>query len=132
MFAKEKNIKISLNLHSSDIDIIANKEQMLRVFNNLLKNSIQATSEVSEPHIQIDSLIKDGKYLITVADNGSGIPEELKASIFTPNFTTKSTGSGLGLAMIKNIFETIHAQISFESQEGKGTIFYLEFNQTND
>ena len=132
LFAKEKNIKITVNLHSKDILILANKEQMLRVFNNLLKNSIQATSEMPDPHIEIKSIDKDGKYLITVSDNGCGIPEELKQNIFTPNFTTKSTGSGLGLAMIKNIFETINAQIWFESMEHKGTIFYLEFKQTND
>lgn len=132
LFEKETNIKISLNLHATEIFIQANKEQMLRVFNNLLKNAIQATADVEQPHIQISSSEKNEKCIISISDNGCGIPETLKQNIFTPNFTTKSTGSGLGLAMIKNIFETIGAKIWFESEENKGSIFYLEFKKTID
>jgi len=129
LFEKENNLKISVNLHATEIKILANKEQMLRVFNNLLKNAIQATSEVAEPHILVSSKALDEFYQISIADNGTGIAEKLKQNIFTPNFTTKSTGSGLGLAMIKNIFDTIGAKIWFESTEGKGAVFYLEFKQ---
>lgn len=132
LFEKENNLKISLNLHTTNIPILANKEQMLRVFNNLLKNAIQATDDVLQPHIQISSKEENGHYLVSVSDNGCGIPEASKPSIFTPNFTTKSTGSGLGLAMIKNIFETIGAKIWFESEENKGSVFYLQFKRTND
>jgi two-component system, NtrC family, nitrogen regulation sensor histidine kinase NtrY len=131
LFEKEKKVKISLDLHSKEIIVMADREQMLRVFNNLLTNAIQATSEVKEAHIEMSSSeMESGKgYVITVADNGCGIPEKLKQNIFTPNFTTKSTGSGLGLAMIKNIFDNIGASIWFESEENKGTIFYLEFKK---
>ncbi len=131
LFEKEKKVKISVDLHSKEINVTANKEQMLRVFNNLLTNSIQATSEVKEAHIEIGSSeMENGKgYVITIADNGCGIPEKIKENIFTPNFTTKSTGSGLGLAMIKNIFDTVNANIYFESEENKGTVFYLEFKK---
>jgi signal transduction histidine kinase len=131
LFEKEKKVKISTNLHSQSILVTADREQMLRVFNNLLTNAIQATSEVKEAHIQINSQAKENQngYIISISDNGCGIPENLKQNIFTPNFTTKSTGSGLGLAMIKNIFDTIGATIYFESEEGKGTVFYLEFKK---
>jgi signal transduction histidine kinase len=131
LFEKEKKVKISTNLHSQEIMVTADREQMLRVFNNLLTNALQATSEVKEAHIQISSKEKENQngYIISVSDNGCGIPEKLKQNIFTPNFTTKSTGSGLGLAMIKNIFDTIGATIYFESEEGKGTVFYLEFKK---
>jgi len=131
LFEKEKSIKISTKLHSNEIMVKADREQMLRVFNNLLTNAIQATSEVKEAHIQINSQAKENQngYIISISDNGCGIPENLKQNIFTPNFTTKSTGSGLGLAMIKNIFDTIGATIYFESEEGKGTVFYLEFKK---
>ncbi len=134
LFEKENKVKISIDLHSKDIPVNANKEQMLRVFNNLLTNAIQATSEVKEALIEVSSSeMENGKgYVITVADNGCGIPENLKQKIFTPNFTTKSTGSGLGLAMIKNIFETIDASIWFESEEDKGTVFYLEFKKESE
>jgi signal transduction histidine kinase len=131
LFEKEKKVKISLDLHSKEISVTANREQMLRVFNNLLTNAIQATSEVKEAHIEIGSSEMENSkgYVITIADNGCGIPEKLKQNIFTPNFTTKSTGSGLGLAMIKNIFDTIGAHIWFDSEENKGTVFYLEFKK---
>ncbi|MCB9191692.1 MAG: HAMP domain-containing histidine kinase [Flavobacteriales bacterium] len=52
-----------------------------------------------------------------------GIPEELREKIFVPNFTTKSSGMGLGLAMVKNIVETCNGKIWFESEIGKGTVF---------
>lgn len=131
LFEKEKKVKISLDLHSKDISVTADREQMLRVFNNLFTNSIQATSEVKDAHIQVTSSeMESGKgYVITISDNGCGIPENIKQNIFTPNFTTKSTGSGLGLAMIKNIFDNIGANIWFESEENKGTVFYLEFKK---
>lgn len=133
LFEKEK-VMISVDLHANDIFIKADKEQMLRVFNNLFTNSIHATADVKEPHIQVTgSEMENGKgYVITISDNGCGIPENIKQNIFTPNFTTKSTGSGLGLAMIKNIFDTIDANIWFESEENKGTVFYLEFKKANE
>jgi len=134
LFEKEKKVKISVDLQVNEIYVTADREQMLRVFNNLLTNAIQATSEVREALIEIGaSEMESGKgYVITIADNGCGIPEKIKQNIFTPNFTTKSTGSGLGLAMIKNIFDTINASIWFESEENKGTVFYLEFKKANE
>lgn len=132
LFEKENSISITVQLHEPHLFVMADKEQMLRVFNNLLKNAIQATSEVEHPQIVINSKAYEENYLISISDNGCGIPESLKQKIFTPNFTTKSTGSGLGLAMIKNIFDTIQAKIWFESEEHKGSIFYLEFKQIID
>ncbi|MBK6520875.1 MAG: HAMP domain-containing histidine kinase [Sphingobacteriaceae bacterium] len=117
LFEKEKKVKISVDLHSKNIPVKADKEQMLRVFNNLLTNALQATSEVKEAHIEVStSEMENGKgYVITIADNGCGIPENLKQNIFT-----------------KNIFDTIDASVWFESEEGKGTVFYLEFNKEEE
>ncbi len=129
LFEKENKFKISLDLFSHEAIIMANKEQMLRVFNNLLTNAIQATSEMESAHIQINLKEENSKVLVEIKDNGCGIPEELKQKIFTPNFTTKSTGSGLGLAMVKNILENSNAKIWFESTANKGTTFYLEFEK---
>jgi signal transduction histidine kinase len=64
---------------------------------------------------------------ITVEDNGSGIAEETKARVFEPKFTTKSSGMGLGLAMVKNIVETFKGNITFTSELGKGTVFTVTF-----
>jgi signal transduction histidine kinase len=69
---------------------------------------------------------------ISVADNGVGIADEVKDKVFEPKFTTKSSGMGLGLGMVKNIVETYNGQISFTSQAGKGTVFTVVFPKESD
>jgi two-component system, NtrC family, nitrogen regulation sensor histidine kinase NtrY len=61
-----------------------------------------------------------------VADNGTGIPEELQEKMFSPNFTTKTSGMGLGLAIVKNIVENFNGRVWFETFTNEGTTFYLE------
>ena len=87
---------------------------------------------VAEPCLEIGRQLHPGKVVILVRDNGCGIDEEMKPRIFTPNFTTKTTGSGLGLAMVKNIVEGFGGKIWFSSEKGLGTIFYLEFVRDSD
>jgi signal transduction histidine kinase len=73
------------------------------------------------------SLSKTGSYAtITVRDNGTGIPEEIRPQMFQPNFTTKTSGMGLGLAIVMKIVETFHWRIWYETAMGKGTAFYIE------
>jgi nitrogen fixation/metabolism regulation signal transduction histidine kinase len=108
------------------------KEQAIRIFNNLLKNAVQATKEISEPLIRISAEVDDDHYVIRISDNGCGIPSEMKDKIFTPNFTTKTTGSGLGLAMVRNIVSTFGGAIRFESEKEKGTTFFISFRRTAD
>jgi signal transduction histidine kinase len=69
---------------------------------------------------------KNGHILITVADTGMGIPEEVKAKLFTPMMTTKAKGQGFGLAVSKRLIEALKGTISFESEPGKGTKFHIE------
>ncbi len=66
------------------------------------------------------------KIIFSIKDNGVGIPEEMNETIFTPNFTTKTSGTGLGLAMCKGIVEKLDGNIWFESEENKHTIFFVE------
>lgn len=107
--------------------IFADKEQLLRVFNNLFRNAIQAIPEDRKGLIAV-TLSKQGKnFIVAVKDNGTGIADEVIEKIFVPNFTTKTTGMGLGLAMVKNIVESGNGQIWFETTKGKGTIFYVSF-----
>ncbi len=103
--------------------VFADRNQLLRVFNNLLRNSIQAYPKDTIARIQI-ICETDGR-LVTchVKDYGCGIPDELKSNIFSPYFTTKTGGMGLGLSMVKNIIETNKGQVFFRSEEGKGTTF---------
>ncbi|MCD4683197.1 MAG: HAMP domain-containing histidine kinase [Bacteroidales bacterium] len=104
---------------------LADKEQLLRVFNNLIKNSIQAISDPEKGLIEI-SIEEDNKYLILkFTDNGNGIPKDQREKVFYPNFTTKSSGLGLGLAMVKSIVQNTGGEITFESEEGVGTTFII-------
>ncbi len=113
---------------SSDLDeatIRADRNQMIRVFNNLIKNAIQATAESRATEIKINISKVENKVQIDIEDNGVGIPKEKKNKIFTPYFTTKSTGTGLGLAMVRQIVENHHGTIDFDSTEGIGTTFTI-------
>ncbi|MBP9152189.1 MAG: GHKL domain-containing protein, partial [Flavobacteriales bacterium] len=122
----EAEIELKLQVDSY-ATVQADKEQMLRVFNNLIKNGIQAVEDGTEPKITL-SLVRDNhQWIVSVRDNGSGISEDLRDRIFVPNFTTKSSGMGLGLAMVKNIVESANGKIWFETELGRGTVFYTSF-----
>jgi two-component system, NtrC family, nitrogen regulation sensor histidine kinase NtrY len=112
--------------------VFADKDQMLRVFNNLFKNATQAIPEERQGKIDI-SLTRQGEnFLIRVKDNGSGIGEEQIDKIFVPNFTTKTGGMGLGLAMVKNIIENFNGRIWFETAKGIGTTFFISIPAYKD
>jgi hypothetical protein len=103
------------------------RTQLIRVVTNLVKNGIQAIPEDRTPKIIVDVFSENGEVLITVADNGVGITEENTKKVFEPKFTTKTSGMGLGLGMVKNIVETYNGSITFTSKKGKGTVFKVRF-----
>lgn len=124
VFKQSESVKIDLNLEH-ECFINADKDQILRSFNNLIKNAIQATEENDNGHITI-TLKKDGNQaLVTIKDNGIGISEEERQKIFTPYFTTKSTGTGIGLSMVKQIIVNHKGDIYFESTQNVGTTFFV-------
>jgi nitrogen fixation/metabolism regulation signal transduction histidine kinase len=124
LFKSEINIRC---LHDNDQALIqGDKEQLLRVFSNLIKNSIQAIPKDQKGEITITTFTDKHTIKVAVIDNGSGISEAQKELIFVPNFTTKTTGTGLGLAMVKNIIEQHEGSIWFESEPDKGTTFYIQ------
>ena len=114
-----------ITYHPSEKKLYANldKTQLIRIVTNLLKNAIQATENIENPIIDVTVLSKEKNLIISVADNGKGISDDLKDLIFEPKFTTKTSGMGLGLAITKNIIEAYNGSISFTSKEGKGTVF---------
>ncbi len=95
-----------------------------RVLTNLLLNAIQADERPS-PQILVNVVIKGKKVVISIADSGNGIPAEKQDQIFTPYFSTKAEGSGIGLALAKKGIENAGGNIWFESKEGKGTTFFV-------
>ena len=126
---KESHYTISIKQEVENCFVMVDKDLMIRVFNNLIKNAIQSIPETREGKIDISIKEIGEKYRIAIKDNGSGIPDEMISKMFVPNFTTKSTGTGLGLAMVKQIMETHHGSIKFETEIDKETIFYLELNK---
>ena len=126
LYADYENLQINFSAEAEEsMNIYADRKQLLRVFNNLIKNSIQSFELNQSGFIDIDIKELNSEYHIFIRDNGCGIPESKKAMIFVPNFTTKSKGTGLGLAMVKNIILNLGGLISFESEEGKGTMFTI-------
>ena len=106
--------------------INADKEMLGQVFHNLLLNAKQATDSIAEAQIFIDVQTIENKVVISIKDNGVGIPLEQQERIFTPYFTTKSSGSGIGLSVVRQIIEKHDGEVSFESLVGSGTTFYLK------
>jgi nitrogen fixation/metabolism regulation signal transduction histidine kinase len=105
--------------------IEADPNQILRVFNNLIKNALQAIPPEKEGAIEIRLTSHNNLCDISFRDNGTGIPPERQARIFSPNFTTKTAGMGLGLAMVKNIIDNSGGRIWFETEPGEGTTFFV-------
>lgn len=124
----DKEVKVVKEANGIEIALIKGDEnQLIRVFNNLLKNSSQAIPQYRVGVIQVIMNEDESNYLIEIKDNGKGIDPSQYENIFTPNFTTKSSGSGLGLAIVKNIMKNHSGKISFESKVGVGTSFFLTF-----
>lgn len=125
LFEKSEDFEISTEGTHAKAIVHADKDQIKRVFTNLIKNAYQAKQEDSISRLKIALSIVGKEVLISFADNGVGIEEELKEKIFHPNFSTKTSGMGLGLAISKKIIELAGGNISFESTPGEGTTFYI-------
>lgn len=132
-----KIVKLALDIFNEDYiifiaeknEIIANfdRTQLIRVVTNLVKNGIQSIPEGQVPKIVVTVNSTETDVTITVADNGIGVSEENKLKVFEPKFTTKTSGMGLGLAMVKNIVETYNGTIAFTSVKDIGTTFKVIF-----
>ena len=111
--------------------INADKTMINRVFTNLLKNSVQAIRGKADGEVKLFLSESEEDYIIQIVDNGTGIAPENRAKIFTPNFTTKKAGTGIGLMMSKKIIETHKGEIFFESQLDSGTTFTVKLPKYN-
>jgi nitrogen fixation/metabolism regulation signal transduction histidine kinase len=121
----EIDIKFDSNGYEN-IQVNADREQLSRAIINLIRNAIQAIPEGRKGEIKMKLDRRQHMAVISVKDNGSGIDAELRDKLFSPSFTTKTSGMGLGLSIVKNIVENFAGKIWFETEMGKGTTFYLE------
>ena len=127
LYKENTDVKFLLHLPEDEYIVRSDKNQMIRVFNNLIKNSIHAIGSKKDGQVTIS--IKKSQYeqIVMIADNGAGISDEMADKIFSPNFTTKTGGMGLGLGIVKNIVLNTGGEIWFESEIDKGTAFYISF-----
>ncbi len=125
LYSANTRLNIIYNRSQQAALISADRTQINRLFTNLFQNAIEASDEKSSIPIIIDQINDANKLHITVTDEGCGISAEMDQKIFTPNFTTKTSGTGLGLAMCKGIVEKANGRIWFNTVEGKGTSFHV-------
>jgi nitrogen fixation/metabolism regulation signal transduction histidine kinase len=130
VFTADDGSEITVHSDEDEIFIKADKDQIIRVFNNLIKNATQAIPQDQEGKITIDLKMESSTVLVTITDNGVGIEQSKLGKIFVPYFTTKSNGTGLGLAMVKQMVENHHGSIDFDTVEGKGTTFFIKLPLT--
>jgi signal transduction histidine kinase len=129
--AKDKSFNANFKADLADdlpkINVVA--QDIGRVLLNLVNNAFQAVRDVEDPEVLVRTQMKDGAVIITVIDNGPGIPEDIKAKIFQPFFTTKASGegTGLGLSLSYDIVTKGHGgEIDVNSEAGKGTEFFIK------
>lgn len=130
-------VELALDIFpDSDIEFISkephisvnfDRSQLIRIITNLVKNAVQSIPADRTPKIGIVIFSDDKDVVIKVKDNGIGITETTKSKIFEPRFTTKTSGMGLGLPMIKNLIETYNGSISFSTTIGEGSEFKVRF-----
>ncbi|WDF68017.1 ATP-binding protein [Sphingobacterium oryzagri] len=123
----QKNIEFDIILKDTRLLIKADINLLEQALINLLLNAIEAVKDVESPYISISGSSRDGFTVVRVQDNGCGMPSEIQEQIFTPFFTTKKSGSGVGLTLSKQIMLLHKGNLYVESQENKGSAFILQF-----
>jgi len=116
-----------LSVKPETLTVKADASQIQQVLINLIKNASEAFSHQTNRLITLSAYQVDGTVMIEVADNGDGIEPEALENIFIPFYTTKKTGSGIGLSLSRQILQQHNGQLNVESQVGKGTVFTLVF-----
>lgn len=122
----QERVQIDWEPPQGAVMVEADKTQINRLFTNLLQNAMEAIPEEETGQVNVKGARENGSITFSITDTGTGIPASLIKNIFTPNFTTKTSGTGLGLAMCKGIVEQAKGKIWFETREGDGTTFYVE------
>ena len=126
LFKESKNTDVLLSLPKEAFYVFADKNHLVRVLNNMIKNAVEAIPDSRQGLIDVSLTQVDDMAVIKVKDNGVGIPDDMKERVFVPNFTTKNSGTGLGLAISKNIIESVSGKIYFETEKDVGTTFFVE------
>jgi signal transduction histidine kinase len=124
----EKNIQLDVSIYPEDLTISADKNMIEQVIINLMKNAMQSFEEQEDKQIFIKAyLTEKSRPVISIRDNGTGIDPEALDKIFIPFYTTKKTGSGIGLSLSRQIMRQHQGTLTVKSTVGKGTEFFMRF-----
>jgi len=123
----QKNIELDIILKDTQLQLNLDASLIEQVLINLLLNAMEAVRDVPNPYIALSASANEGKPQIKVRDNGKGISPDLLDTVFIPFFTTRKTGSGVGLTLSKQIMLLHGGNILVTSEEGKGSVFTLQF-----
>ena len=134
LYFNSENITITYKASTQRLPVKTDRHQLSRVFNNVIKNAIQAIPEDEHGLLDVTVEAENDFAVVSISDNGEGIQAEMAQKIFSPSFSTKNSGMGLGLAISKQIIESAGGKIWFESEAGKGTDFFitLPLQKTDD
>jgi len=124
LFANTPGCAVHLKA-DSQLPVYADREHLLRTFNNLIKNALQAIPEGHRGDVKVLLHREGNEAIAEVRDNGTGIPVDTVDHVFVPKFTTKSSGMGLGLPMVKRMVENAGGRVWFETEEGVGATFFV-------
>lgn len=127
----KEGVDVDFQLEEITYYVLADKDQLIGVFSNLLQNAVQSIPADRKGKISISLRRESGFIVVEIADNGIGIPEDQRDKIFTPNFTTKSSGMGLGLAFVRNIVEDASGEVWFTSIYKSGSRFFVSFPEAS-
>ena len=125
-----KKLEVTLTMPNETFIVYADRALLTSAFNNLIKNAIQSIPPDRDGIISIKLYRENNTAVVKISDNGSGIPKDIQDKIFSPNFTTKAYGSGIGLLITKNIIQSVSGKISFETIENEGTDFFVQLEIT--
>lgn len=125
LYQSREGLELTWKPVDGKVMLFADKTQLNRMFTNLIQNGIDASEGKEIIMINIEEILEESEIIIAITDNGTGIPPSMQEKIFTPNFTTKSSGTGLGLAMSKSIAQQANGDIWFKTEENAGTTFYV-------
>ncbi len=126
LYKNDEKAQIITHIPKTEFHVIGDRQLMGRIFTNLIINGIQAVPHERRPQIEVSLRQENQKVIVKIQDNGTGIDETIRQKVFLPNFSTKFTGSGIGLALAKRGIEHAGGQIWFETEMGVGTAFLIE------
>ncbi|RMG22077.1 MAG: sensor histidine kinase, partial [Bacteroidetes bacterium] len=123
LYAQSEEATWLIDVPQEKFYVYSDRDQLSRCFNNIIKNGLQAIDENGTIHIAMR--IENRRAIIDIKDNGKGMSEEVQKKVFEPNFSTKTSGMGLGLAIVRRIIESSGGSITFKSKLNEGTTFTI-------